>query len=249
MGLVSKEKLEIKWIPAVGSSLGAVTSAVVLSTLGVGGTLIGAALGSLLITVGGSVYSQSLQKTKARVGERVSTARTRVGQGNDTWEQSVSHGSVPVDAVTDESVKTSRDAGRGILRGLPWKRIIGVTVALFAITMALILAFEFSAGRSVSSITGGTSGTGGTSIPGIGSTVGDTDDSGTSDPGKDEPKQDEAPADEQPPEQDQAPQQDDEPAPQEQEQEQEPEQDQAPQQDPAPAPQKQEPAPEQPAAP
>lgn len=243
---MSKEKLEIKWIPAAGSSLGAVTSAVVLSTLGVGGTLIGAALGSLLITVGGSVYSQSLQKTKARVGERVNTARTKAGQRNDTREQPISHGTEPVDAATEESLKTPGDAGRGILRGLPWKRIIGVTVALFAITMALILAFELSAGRSVSSITGGTSGTGGTSIPGIGNTRGDTDDSGTSDQDKDEPNQDEAPADEQPPEQDQAPQQDDEPAPQEQEQG--PGQDQAPGQDPAPAPQKQEPAPEQPAA-
>lgn len=219
MGFVSKEKFEIKWIPAAGSSLGAVTSAVALSTLGVGGTLAGAALGSLVINVGGSVYAQSLQKAKTHVGERGNTARQATGQRNDKQEQETAQGTDPVVADAEEPKKISKGTGRGMLRGLPWKRIIGATVALFAITMALILAFELSAGRSVSSITGGTSGTGGTSIPGIGSTGGDKDDSGSGDQDDDDPKQDEEPAEEQPPGQDQAPPQDDEPAPPEQEEE------------------------------
>lgn len=205
---MSKKRLEISWIGSVGSALGAVTSAVVLSTLGVGGTIIGAALGSLLITIGGSVYSQSLRKTKDHVGERVSKARTKPHQRNDAPQpDSTSTGAGRVGTSVVEREKPPENAGRGILHRLPWKHIIGVTVALFAITMALILAFELSAGRAVSSFTGGTSGTGGTSIPGISGTTNQTDDSGTIDQDQDPnaPVQDEAPNEEQQPQPDQAP--------------------------------------------
>jgi hypothetical protein len=58
-----------------------------------------------------------------------------------------------------------------VLRGLPWKRIIGLAAALFAVTMAIILAFELTTGRAVSTYTGGTENTGvGTSIPGVSGT-------------------------------------------------------------------------------
>ncbi|MGB6005146.1 MAG: hypothetical protein WBG36_11100, partial [Ornithinimicrobium sp.] len=67
-----------------------------------------------------------------------------------------------------------------VLRSLPWKRIIGLTAALFAVTMAIILAFELTTGRAVSTYTGGTDNTGvGTSIPGVKGTgveAPDTDD-------------------------------------------------------------------------
>ncbi|MDN5756803.1 MAG: hypothetical protein L0H32_13745, partial [Micrococcaceae bacterium] len=79
---MARKRLEISWIGSVGSALGAVTSAVVLSTLGVGGTIIGAALGSLVITVGGSIYSQSLQRTKDHVGERVNVGRPKPRPSN-----------------------------------------------------------------------------------------------------------------------------------------------------------------------
>lgn len=237
---MSKKRLEISWIGSVGSALGAVTSAVVLSTLGVGGTIIGAALGSLLITIGGSVYSQSLRKTKEHVGERVSNARTKTRPLNDPQQpDQTPRDTGPVGTSIDEREKPPKNAGRGILQRLPWKHIIGVTVALFAITMALILAFELSAGRAVSSFTGGTSGTGGTSIPGISGTTNQTDDSGTidkdQDPDPDAPVQDEAPDEEQQPQPDQAP------VPEKQE----PAAPEAPQ-EPAPAPA---PAPDQPVEP
>ena len=231
---MSKKRLEISWIGSVGSALGAVTSAVVLSTLGVAGTILGAALGSLVITVGGSIYSQSLQRTKERMGERGNSSRTKTLPSNDVQQPRT----LPRDAglngtIVDEVEKPTKNAGHGILQRLPWKHIIGVTVALFAITMALILAFELSAGRAVSSFTGGTNGTGGTSIPGISGTTNQTDNSGTNDQDPNAPAQDEAPDEEQQPQQDQAP------APQQEE----PAAPEAPQ-EPAPAP-----APDQPVEP
>ncbi|MDO5737370.1 MAG: hypothetical protein Q4P15_12940, partial [Propionibacteriaceae bacterium] len=71
-----KQTFEINWFAAAGSALGAVSSAVLLSTLGAAGTLIGAALGSLTISVGGSIYTQSLQKTKAHVDTYRGAAKT-----------------------------------------------------------------------------------------------------------------------------------------------------------------------------
>jgi hypothetical protein len=53
------------------------------------------------------------------------------------------------------------------MQGLAWKRIAVISAALFAVAMVLIVAFELSTGRAVSTYTGGTSNTSvGTSIPG-----------------------------------------------------------------------------------
>lgn len=163
---VSETKiLNVNWVPAVGSALGAVTSAVVLSTLGVAGTLIGAALGSLVITVGGSIYSRSIERTKEHIGSRVG-AKSRTGQGSDTAAGS----STPETHPGGLALGEQRSAAGGTKRSLPWKRILGLAGILFVVTMAVILAFELTTGRTVSSYTGGSSTTsGGTSIPGISS--------------------------------------------------------------------------------
>lgn len=202
MEVVSNKKiLEVNWIPAVGSALGAVTSAVVLSTLGVGGTLIGAALGSLLITVGGSAYSQSLQRTREHVGSKVLNARNAAGQRNSGPVASVPPATRPGGATAVTPNPESNASPKKVFRNLPWKRILGSAAALFAIAMVVILAFELTTGRAVSSYTGGSSGNGGgTSIPGFSGIRTDTDGGGT-----EEQKQDQDPAPGQGPSEDQAP--------------------------------------------
>ncbi len=47
----AQNRLQINWVNSAGGALGAVSSAVLLSSLGAAGTLVGAALGSLCITV------------------------------------------------------------------------------------------------------------------------------------------------------------------------------------------------------
>jgi hypothetical protein len=68
MGSVSERSgPDINWVQALAGALAAVSSAVLLSTVGVAGTIIGAAAGSVIATVGSAVYSHYLELSKQRV--------------------------------------------------------------------------------------------------------------------------------------------------------------------------------------
>ena len=70
-------RLEINWVQTAGGALAALSSAVLLSTTGVAGTIIGAALGSVIVTVGNAVYSHYLAASKQRVAAaRVAAMQT-----------------------------------------------------------------------------------------------------------------------------------------------------------------------------
>jgi len=165
-----KQRLDISWTNAAGSALGAVSSAVLLSSLGVVGTLLGAALGSLCITVGGALYAHSMNVTKEKAAAAARKAkqqrpRESVPQRGENRDESTTPQQAPAKPAP------AKESRGDLLRGLPWKRIIGLAAALFAVTMAIILAFELTTGRAVSTYTGGTDNTGvGTSIPGVSGT-------------------------------------------------------------------------------
>jgi hypothetical protein len=74
-----RARLEINWVQSMAGALAAVSSAVLLSTFGVAGTLIGAALGSLVITLGGAIYSFSIRATRERVAMAQTVASARIG--------------------------------------------------------------------------------------------------------------------------------------------------------------------------
>ena len=167
----AQNRLQINWVNSAGGALGAVSSAVLLSSLGAAGTLAGAAIGSLCITVGGAIYSHYLSMTKERVAAQALAAR----RGGRVRER-VPAGTGAVPAAEDrqslEDPDRSEEAEQGgfvsrLLHDLPWKRIVAISAALFGIAMLIIVAFELSTGRAVSSYTGGTSSSNvGTSIPG-----------------------------------------------------------------------------------
>lgn len=181
--VAEQKRLEIPWIRSLGSALGAVSAAVLLSTLGAAGTLIGAAVGSLCITVGGAVYAHSLELTKERAAKAHAVAvrrvtRTRSGataaahQRSEEDLQERSDGfaaSNRADEAGRGTYSASRPSVGESLRGLRWRRIIVTTGGVFAVAMGIILAFELSAGRAVSTFTGGSSDTAAaaTSIPGF----------------------------------------------------------------------------------
>ncbi len=72
--------LEIDWLRTAGGAMAAVTSAVLLSTLGAAGTIIGAALGSVAATVGTALYTRGLAKSKDTVAQaRAVALRARPG--------------------------------------------------------------------------------------------------------------------------------------------------------------------------
>lgn len=205
-----KPRIEFNWVQASAASLAAVTSAVLLSTFGVAGTLIGAALGSLALTVGNAVYSYSIKATKHRVATaqtvaaaRIALAQTRVdemsakgSEGLPGGAEKVTHDLAETQEDLDRAQAALEDADpdpapggwRSMLAALPWKRIALVSAGVFVAAMLLILAFELLTGRAVSSFTGSDDRR--TSIPGW---------DGGNETGQDTaPRDEDAPADEAP---------------------------------------------------
>lgn len=149
----------IDWLATTAGALAAVTSALLLSTLGAVGTLIGAAIGSVAATVGSNLYSQWLAKTHQKVTSVQALARWR-----SAGLAGVRHGSAQ--ALESEAAEGGdvepMPPWRERLKTLPWKRIALLSLAMFVVVVAVITVFELLAGRSVSSITRG--GDGGTTI-------------------------------------------------------------------------------------
>ena len=73
-----KRLLDLSATQLVGGALAAMTSAVVGAQLGVAGTILGAALGSIIAGVAGTLYTVSLKRTKDRI------ASAFVGRVGDT---------------------------------------------------------------------------------------------------------------------------------------------------------------------
>jgi hypothetical protein len=169
-----RSRLEINYVQVVASALAAISSAVLLSTVGVAGTIIGAAIGSVFATAGSAIYSYSIRLSHERVARaqaaafaRMQAARvgvlTRPMGRPDAGEADSPDQAAP-------PVEKEPPAWREALRRLPWKWIALIAVGVFVVAMILILCFELIVGRSVSQITGGTKDTGHrTSIPGLGS--------------------------------------------------------------------------------
>jgi len=170
-----KTKVEINVVQVVASALAAVSSAVLLSTVGVAGTLIGAAAGSVIATVGAAIYSYSLRVSRERVAAAQAAAMARVhrirsGQGTVTI------------ADVAEPAADERPAWREALTRVRWKWIALVAAAVFVIAMLVIVGFEVVSGRSVSTLTGGSSGSGHRTSLGFGSSGSKTGPSPTPSP-------------------------------------------------------------------
>jgi hypothetical protein len=173
-------RLEIDWVKTVAGALAAVSSAVLLSTLGAAGTIIGAALGSVVITVGSALYSQGLARSRHRLAHAQTAALRKVGiaqaevrrAGRRQGDQAAVEGHLEHaeqrlgQARHDLDAAVQEPPALGLRRGLallPWKHIALVAGGLFVAAVLAITSFELLAGRSVASYTGGNDG-GGTSI-------------------------------------------------------------------------------------
>jgi hypothetical protein len=185
-----RRRLEIDWVKTAAGALAAVSSAVVLSRIGAAGTIIGAALGSVVVTVANAFYSQGLERSRARIAQAHAQAAARVGAAqaevrrasrrqarggpaaNPAARSELQHAEEHLADAQRDLDEVSADAAgasgavpwRDRLAGLPWRRIALLAGALFVVAVVLITAFELVSGRSVSSYTGGTHGSGGTSL-------------------------------------------------------------------------------------
>ena len=178
---MSDERPEIKWGQIAAGALAAVSSAVLLSTLGVGGTLVGAALGSVVASVASTLYTRGLDAGREHVVatsealRRVTRARVRV----DEAASAVRHGDRRAETELARAEEALHDAeaaledpavpGERASNGrVPWRRILRVAAGVFLTALVLITAFELLSGRAVSTYTGGSDNGRRTTVPGLG---------------------------------------------------------------------------------
>lgn len=163
-------KLDIDWVKTFAGALAAVSTAVLLSTLGAVGTLVGAALGSVAVTVTSQLYAQGLARSRRSLAKAQETALLKVGiaqaevrragrrQGDDDAVEA--HLEMADERLGEAKADLDEAAAgppslRERLVVLPWKRIAALTAATFLVVLVAIASFEALTGRSVSSYTGG----------------------------------------------------------------------------------------------
>ena len=162
----SSPALDIDWLKTLAGALAAVTTAVLLSTLGAVGTLLGAALGSVAATVGSALYAQGLRRSRQAVLKAQEAALHKVGVAQAEVRRAARRDGAQQEAhleLADERLGEAREeldvepsqTWGDRLAALPWRRIALVAAATFAVVVLAITAFEALAGRSVSSYTGG----------------------------------------------------------------------------------------------
>jgi hypothetical protein len=138
-------------VQVAAGALAAVSSAVGASFFGVAGTLIGAALGSVIASVSTALYSESLRKTNEGI-KRVLTRRPVDG----------SPVAGPVTAVLPARL-SPRNAPeeRG---GLRWSRVGGYAAAVFVAAMVVVTGIELVGQQPVSALVGDTASSGSTTL-------------------------------------------------------------------------------------
>jgi len=125
----------------IAAALAAVCAAVVGSYLGVAGTLIGAAVASIVGTVGTEIYERSI-KTGGRKLQTLSPVFVKAP---------AAVGTPPVSAATEE------DSPSHIVPPKPqihWRRIALLAGAVFVLAMGSLTVFELFTHRSVASMVG-----------------------------------------------------------------------------------------------
>lgn len=125
----------------IGGALAAVCAAVVGSFLGVAGTLIGAAVASIIGTVGTEVYGRSIKKG----GKRLQTLAPAF------IKAPAAVGTPPVAAATDEDSPSHAVPPRPPIR---WNRVALLAGAVFVLAMGSLTVVELFTHKSVASIVG-----------------------------------------------------------------------------------------------
>jgi hypothetical protein len=134
-------RLQISATQLIASALAAVTATIAASYLGVSGTVIGAALASVVTVTGNAVYGHSLHRTSQRVRSVVpTTARWLPPSKQD---------------ADDEPPAETPQAGSRLMR-----RLAMASVAVFAAVLAVVTSVELVAGRPLSDLLRGKSGQG-----------------------------------------------------------------------------------------
>jgi hypothetical protein len=142
------ERLSLSATQILASGLAAVSATVAASYFGVAGTVIGAALGSVISVVGGAIYSYSIRQTHSRVRQSLDVAvsqRFSVRPRED--RQPLSTGL------------------RSVRSALNPRRLSLAAAGLFLLVLAATTGFELASGQPLAATVSGKHGSG-TSLDG-----------------------------------------------------------------------------------
>ena len=140
----SRPQLSITQILA--SALAAITATFAASYFGVSGTIIGAALASVVTVVGNAVYSHSIQRTRAQL--RVAVPFSLVHPLN-----------APVAKAAAEN-RAEGEAPDRTRRAFRWQHAAFAAAGLFLVIAGIVTGVELAAGRPLTSIVHDRSGSG-----------------------------------------------------------------------------------------
>ncbi|HJV14982.1 MAG TPA: hypothetical protein VJ625_13930 [Propionibacteriaceae bacterium] len=145
-----KSGLDLSVTQILGGALAAVTAAVLGAQLSVFGTVIAAAMASIITAVGGSLYTASLRRT----GDKVKTV-FYTSQPNEVDEPTV------MEIVSDREGHITGQRSHLVApepdpappeRGskLNWKRVVVATLAAFGIAAVALTSVELVTGHAIS---------------------------------------------------------------------------------------------------
>lgn len=128
----------------LAGALAAVTAALLGSTMGVAGTVVGAGLASVVSTVGGAIYLRSIQRTR----QSVQVVRAKV----------VGRSTVLVTEEKPEDTAEADDQPEPARRRPRWPALVAGSVLAFALGMLAVTGVEWVTGGPLSGGTGTTFG-------------------------------------------------------------------------------------------
>jgi hypothetical protein len=168
-------RLELSMTQLVATALAAITATIVASYFGVSGTVIGAALASVVSAVGNAVYGHSLRSTRDRVRVVVPSRRPSdpdrdfLPQGRSAALPTANRPENVIDEAVPTLPATRPRAGRRERN--PWRGLAIGAISVFVAVLAVVTGIEVVAGRPLADIVRGDAGSG-TSVFGTAGTSG-----------------------------------------------------------------------------
>jgi hypothetical protein len=144
---------EVSWFQLAASVLAAVTAAWIASSLGVAGTLVGAAVGSAVVTLTSAFYARTLDKGRTLL---VTTASGTVIQRRVDEDDEIAE--TLDQAAEDAPVKSAEFVPDEAAPRLHWKTIVVTIVVVLALAIAAISTVELLTGRELDGSKGTTIG-------------------------------------------------------------------------------------------
>lgn len=133
---------DVSWLQLITSVLAAVTAAWIASRLGVAGTLIGAALGSFVVTISSAFYGRTLDHTRTLLIQT---------ESGTVIERQVEEGEVR-EALDEAADVDSAARGARFVDEKPrlhWKTIIVTAIVVLSLALAAISTYELISGRTL----------------------------------------------------------------------------------------------------